>query len=107
MPVIPSLGSEIVDRLARYRSDLHLEHSLDFFFYLPSFDQAGKHADRLRGAGFEADLRQCEESTRWLCVATRQTVPDEEGLNYYGEWFRVLAGEYEGVFDGWESNVIE
>jgi uncharacterized protein (DUF924 family) len=107
MQVIPNLGAEIVERLSQHYSDLDSEHALDFFFYLPSAEHAESIADRLRGAGFEAALRACDESTRWLCVATKQTIPDEEGLNYYGEWFRILAREYEGVFDGWESNVLQ
>jgi hypothetical protein len=104
MEAIHELGTEIIERLEQNGSDLAHQHAFDFFFYFHSVEHAEAVAARLGNAGFATEILRGEEP-RWLCLASKTVVPDEEAFNYYGKWFETLAHEHEGEFDGWETKV--
>lgn len=104
MEELHELGTEIIERLSGNGSDLDQFHTFDFFFYLPNAEGAQAIAERLTGAGFATDV-QVGADGRWLCLASKNVVPDEEAFNYYGKWFTMLAAEHAGDFDGWETKV--
>jgi len=103
---LPSDGdASTLDELAHAGSDLSRPHQIEFFLYLPSRQAAEGVADQLRHDGFEVQVGPSEDPADWLCLATRQMLPELGALRTWRQRLTALAEGRDGVYDGWGTEV--
>lgn len=93
--------------LARAGSDLAQPHDIEFYFYLPSQEQAAAIAAVLGREGYGIRMEPSDEGADWLCLATRQMLPDRDALHALRTRFVALAETHGGAYDGWGATVVE
>lgn len=97
--------AETLDELARAGSDLTRPHRIEFFLFLPSREAADQVAAELRSEGFGVEVGQGEQSADWLCLATREMLPELAALRSWRERLTAMAESRQGVYDGWGTEV--
>jgi regulator of RNase E activity RraB len=96
-----------IEELARAGSDLSRPHRIEFFLYLPSRPAADGVAEELRREGFLVEVQAEQDSADWLCLATREMLPDLGALRRWRDRLTALAEARQGVYDGWGTEVLE
>src|SRR6185436_19394944 len=99
--------AEVLAQLRREGSDTSKPHRFNFYLYLPTEAAARQAGQRLAKSDYLVEIRQAATDTNWLCLAKRTLTPDTAPLAGIGTLFRKLAEEFQGDFDGWESDVIK
>jgi hypothetical protein len=99
--------AEVLAQLRRERSDTSKPHGFDFYLYLPTEAAARQAGQRLTKSDYLVEIRQAATGTNWLCLAKKTLTPDTAPLAEIGTLFTKLAEEFQGDFDGWESEVIK
>jgi regulator of RNase E activity RraB len=94
-----------LDELARAGSDLSRAHRIEFFLFLPSRHAADEVAEELRREGFSVEVGQGEHPSDWLCLATREMLPELAALRSWRQRLTVMAESRHGVYDGWGTEV--
>lgn len=83
------------------------EHGFDFYLYLPTEAAARQAGQGLTKSDYRVEIRQAATGTNWLCLAKTTLTPDTAPLVEIGTLVTELAKEFQGDFDGWESEVIK
>ena len=96
---------EVIDQLAKVHSDLRQPHSLDFYLYLPTKAKAASAAFQLCEHGYNSVVKRDADGKNWLCLATKNIIPDKLRIHEAQERMRALAAKHGGEYDGWESEV--
>jgi len=99
--------AEVLAQLRRDRSDTSKPHGFDFYLYLPTEAAAQQAGQRLTKRDYRVEIRPAATGTTWLCLAKTTLTPDTAPLAEIGMLFTQLAKEFQGDFDGWESEVIK
>ena len=97
---------QVIQQLEDAGSDLSKPHPIEFFLYFPSESTALRAARRIRAAGFTVQVQPGASGPRWLCLATREMVPDHAALARIRADFNRLAAEFGGEYDGWGTPVV-
>jgi len=96
-----------LDELARAGSNLTRVHKIEFFLFLPTREAAEEVAGVLRGEGFSVEVGEGEHPADWLCLATRQMLPELAALQHWRRRLTTMAESRQGVYDGWGTEVEE
>jgi regulator of RNase E activity RraB len=103
----PDGDARTLDELARAGSDLSRPHRIEFFLFLPDRQAADAVATELRGEGFKVEVGQGEHEADWLCLATREMLPELAALHRWRQRLTAMAESRSGVYDGWGTEVEE
>jgi regulator of RNase E activity RraB len=103
----PSLDGDArtLDELARAGSNFSLPHKIEFFLFLPTREAAEEVAGELRREGFSVEVAQGDHPADWLCLATRQMLPELAALHGWRQRLTAMAESRQGVYDGWGTEV--
>lgn len=96
-----------LDELARAGSNLSHPHKIEFFLFLPTREAAESVAGELRREGFSVEVGEGEHPADWLCLATRQMLPELASLQDWRRRLTAMAESRQGVYDGWGTEVEE
>jgi regulator of RNase E activity RraB len=103
---IPADGdAETLEQLARAGSDLSRPHKIEFFLFLPTQEAAEAVAGELQQEGFSVAVSPGEASTDWLCLATREMLPELAALRSWRGRLAAMAESRQGAYDGWGTEV--
>ncbi len=96
-----------IAQLKRAGSDLKKPHRVDFYLYLPTREKADNVAFELTAERFCVEVERGASGNDWLCLATKEIVPDANTLLSLREMLSKLAADYGGEYDGWETQVLK
>lgn len=95
----------VIDQLRAAGSDLAKPHALEFYVYVPTEDSAKRVAAKLKGEGFQVDVRPAAMGPGWLALASRTLVPTSAALAAIRRLLTKVASKEGGEYDGWEAQV--
>ena len=82
--------------------------ALSLYLYVPSESSAKYIAGILEDEGYEVDVEEpLDTEPRWCCWCNLTVELVSGNLEIVGDRFLTLAKEFDGVFDGWETNPYE
>ncbi len=100
--------AQVIENLRQAGSDLAKAHSIEFFFYFPSEENARSAAKDLTDLNYSVkEVRKDPDSGSWTVLATRMMVPCLEDVVASTVELEKLAGKYEGDYDGWGTEVVK
>ncbi len=91
--------------LERSGADLGRPHLIEFFLYFGQEDQARSAAATLEAEGYRTTVTREPDDEQWLCLATREVVPELARLTAMGERLAAVAEANGGGYDGWGTEV--
>lgn len=100
-----SLDQKTLEQLRSAGSDLSKTHSIQFYLYVPSQEEAMAAATTLHGNDFNTVVKLGADGKTWLCLAQKSMTPTIENLNEARQVFKELATRYRGEYDGWKAAV--
>jgi hypothetical protein len=59
----------------------------------------------MRQTGYTVEVKKAAKGNDWLCLGTKQVVPDLSTMQGITHGLSALAGSLQGVYDGWEAKV--
>jgi hypothetical protein len=103
----------VLRRLKELGSDLGKPHTVDFFLYFPSEEQASSAASEIEKEDYEVRVdcvpppwwRRLFSKPVWGCYATKSIVPEEDTIVEISAWFEGIAQRFYGEYDGWGTEV--
>ena len=96
---------QTLERLRTAGSDLSKAHTLQFYLYVPSQQDAKAAATTLQENDFDTVVKWGADGKNWLCLAQKTMTPTIENLTEARQTFKTLATRYRGEYDGWEAAV--
>jgi regulator of RNase E activity RraB len=97
---------QVFETLREEGSDLSRPRSTDFYVYFRTREGADAAAEAVRAEGYDVRSSADPESERpWLVLASRQLVVEEGSIEEAEAFFRKLAEQHDGEYDGWETGV--
>jgi hypothetical protein len=101
----PDPDEAVIIQLKKAGSDLSKPHTIDFYLYLPTESAADQAATRMRQTGFQAKVERAAKGDDWLCLGTKQVIPELSTIQGITRDLDALAKSLHGVYDGWEAKV--
>jgi|SRR6185369_4833560 len=95
----------VIIQLRKAGSDLSKSHSIDFYLYFADESAAQQAAVRMRQTGYQAEVKRAAKGENWLCLATKQVVPELTTIQGITRDLDALAKSLHGEYDGWEAKV--
>ncbi|MBN1398620.1 MAG: ribonuclease E inhibitor RraB [Bacteroidetes bacterium] len=95
----------VVALIKKMRPGFSKSCPVSFYFYFPAKDAAMKSTDELRNKGFEVEVALSAGSPQYLCLASKNMVPETTELVNLRESMVDLAFKYGGNYDGWEAAI--
>ena len=81
------------------------EHGIEFFLYFKDEETSNLAKERLLKMGFEVETG--ESNSPWLCLATKQMLPEYNELKKIRKRLKKLAARLNGDYDGWGTIIEE
>jgi len=100
-----ALDQRTLERLRSSGSDLSKTHTIQFYLYVPSRQDATAAATTLQASDFDTLVKLGADGKNWLCLAQKSMTPTIENLNEARQAFKALATRYRGKYDGWKAAV--
>jgi hypothetical protein len=105
----------VLHRLKEVGSDLSKPHTVDFFLYFPSEEQARSAASEIEREGYAVRInraptpwwRRLFSKSVWGCYVAKSMVPEEEAIIETSAWFDGIAQRFCGEYDGWGTGVVK
>ena len=102
------IGSEagdmqVLQQLREAGADLTKATEVNYYMYFPDSATAARAADSVRAFGFEAEVRDGRGRTEWLCLATKNMIPEKTAIFAGTKQFSELSKSLGGEYDGWEA----
>jgi hypothetical protein len=94
-----------LEQLREAGSDLAKTHSVHFYLYVPSQQDANATATALQRDNFNTVVKSGADGKRWLCLGQKSMIPTIENLTEARQIFSTLATQYGGEYDGWKAEV--
>jgi len=82
-------------------------HTVEFFFYFPSEENAKLAVSVMEKEGFETNVYPPDDRAEWLCVAHRKMLPEHYELRELRQWFNSITEEMSGKYDIWGTGVAQ
>lgn len=101
------IDQKVLEQLIHWGSDLSKPHNFDFFLYFQTEETAKLAATVIEREGFEIEIQLGADKEKWLCLAMKKMVPEEEELVEIRKWFESIANELDGEYDGWGTIVTD
>ena len=104
-----SFEKEVLGQLREAGSDVTKPHKFEFYLYVPTESAGNLAAKKMLESGFPgADVRpSAADDGTWLCLVTKELVPEKTNLDDHARFFNEVAAALDGVFDGWEAEIVE
>ncbi len=103
---VSEVDQNVLNQLRAAGSDLSKPHQMEFYLRFPTQELANEVADEIEAEGFTVEVKRVAQEKGWLCYATKKMVPEGPKITVIGERFSTLARENQGVYDGWETSVV-
>jgi regulator of RNase E activity RraB len=100
-------NGEVIAALEEAGSDLSQPHPLEFFIYFDERADADAAAKALAGRGYGVEIEEEKIEGEWLLVATRESEVTEASVDALEAEIVAVADPAHGVYDGWETAVVE
>ena len=105
----------VLNRLKELGADLSKPHTVDFFLYFPSEEQAKSAASEIEREGYAVRVNRAPtpwwkrlfSKPSWGCYANKSIVPDEDTIVEISAWFDGIAQRFCGEYDGWGTGVVK
>ena len=94
-----------LEELRTAGSDLSKVHSIQFYLYVPSEQDAKAAAKTLQERDFNTVVKEGTRGKNWLCLGQKSMTPTMEHVTEVRELFESLAAQYHGKYDGWKAPV--
>ena len=95
----------VVAQIRKLRPNLSNECPIRFFLYFATEDAANKAATVLRQGSFVVEVVPSIGASPWLCLATKDMLPETTTLVELRRDMVELACKYGGEYDGWEAEI--
>lgn len=99
----PTSDKQVLQQLENAGADLTKATEVNYYMYFPDSVTAARAADSARVFGFEAEVRSGRGSAQWLCLATKDMIPDTTAIFATTRKFSGLTKSLRGEYDGWEA----
>jgi len=97
--------SAVIALMSRYKSDLSKIRPIYFYIYFPTEEDALKAKSELLINEFTVDLDKSSFYSQWLCLASKEMTADDIELTKLRQYFTTLAKNFNGNYDGWETEM--
>jgi len=101
----PDLDQQVLDQLKKAGSDLSKPHNIEFFLYFPKEASADQAAKEIKVEVDNVNVQLGADKKNWLCFGTKRMVPKHDALVRLRRIFNDIAAKYDGVYDGWGTEV--
>jgi hypothetical protein len=91
--------------LHRLSSDVSQSHPTNFYFCFRSQTNAELAGIELTASGFSVVVDKSVKGHNWLCLASKEMIPQAAELASLRRRFSDLAKRLDGDYDGWEAEV--
>jgi hypothetical protein len=91
--------------MQRLGSDVSKAHPTNFYFYFRSQTNAELAGIELTASGFSVVVDKSAKGHNWLCLASKEMIPQAAELASLRRRFSDLAKRLDGDYDGWEAEV--
>lgn len=98
---------QVLDQLKDAGSNLNKPHPIEFFLYFPTEELANRAASEVKGEGFNVKVELGADNSSWLCLATKQMIPENVELVRLRKRFDEIAQKFQGEYDGWGAGVVK
>lgn len=98
--------------MLKYEHPPYKPRPVSFWLYFPNENNAELAKIVLEKDGFDADIFPPSDDpdiddSDWLCIAYKTMIPEYEELSELRKWLVNVAAELSGIYDGWESVIIQ
>jgi hypothetical protein len=106
------IGSEagdlqVLQQLRNAGADLTKATEVNYYMYFADSATAARAADSSRAFGFDAEVRDGRGRSQWLCLATKNMIPEKTAIFAATKRFSELSKSLGGDYDGWEAAVTK
>jgi len=101
----PGPDSAVIALMVKYKSDISKTRSIHFYLYF-SKTNALKAKSELLLYAFSVDIEKSAADSRWLCLATINMRPSVSELSRLRRFLEKVANDFNGFFDGWETEML-
>ena len=103
-----SADARVIDNLRQAGANLSKPHTLEFFFYFQTEQDAQAAAKELDGLRYVVnEVRMDPDSESWTVLATKEIVPSLAEVTASTRELERLANEHHGQYDGWGTAVVK
>lgn len=95
-----------LDSLGKAGSDLSKPHPFGFYLYHKEVFAARQMCDQLLTEGYRTNVSEGAGKGEWLCLASVDFVPSFDTLSEIQDRMAIVAKQYGGEYDGWETVVV-
>ncbi len=100
-PITPD--EAVLNLIYRSNADLSKQRLVNFYLYFPTKENAEIAAVELIDLEFTIDCIDSSGKKDWLCLATKELVPNLKNLTSIRKILERIASKLNGVYDGWET----
>ena len=98
---------KVIELMTSMGADISKSRPVYFYFYFPEEETALLFARRLRSMHFETKVNPpVKKDGDWLCLGSRDMVPDLEILDGLRRLLTPMAESLFGNYDGWETEML-
>ncbi len=94
-----------IAQIQKLRPGLSGSCPISFYLYFSSKDDAAKSASELKKMDFGVKVTPSIGVNNWLCLATKEMVPEKSKLTNLRSDMIDIAFKYGGTYDGWEAEI--
>ena len=102
-----TIDAAVVAQIQKLRPNLSKPCPISFFLYFSSEDAATRSANELRNNDFTVDVVSSIGKLKWLCLASKDMIPETTTLATLRGNMVELAYKYGGEYDGWETEISD
>jgi len=100
-----NIDKAVVDNITTHGGDLEKARYVDFFLYFKNEYDATCVEIELINLGFKTEVNQNSYDNKWGCYAHKKMIVTTERLIDIGDWLEALAEKYNGIYDGWGTEI--
>jgi hypothetical protein len=100
-----SPDAAVLKHMRRLGGNVTKPHFIESFLYFPTEEDAREAEAELAAQGFAVDVNQSAKGAEWLCLATKEMVPEYPDLVALRRSLTALANKFNGIYDGWGTLV--
>jgi hypothetical protein len=97
----------VIAQIRKLKPNLCRACPIRFFLYFSSQSDATKSANELRDKDFSVEVISSKGKLQWLCLASKEIVPEITTLATLRGGLVELALKYGGEYDGWEAEIAD
>ena len=95
----------VLNLMNDFNVDLSKKSMISFYLYFPTQEKAKIAENDLTNLGLEVECSQSSDEKNWLCLASKDLVPNFSSLNSIRKKLESIASKLGGFYDGWETGL--